>query len=209
MRRPEFIARQSGQPAGLLGRLLTHVMAIETVAANRAAVARLAPLPHERLLEIGCGHGRTVAALAAHAASGCVTGVDHSRDALAVARRRCAAALRRGSARLQCADSAALPFADASFDGALAVHTLYFWAPLAPHLAELRRVLTPRGRAVLAFAPPGAAVARNMPASVYTFRAAAEVAAALRAAGFARVELHTESPHLVVAVARGEHDAEA
>ena len=41
MRRPEFIARQSGQPTGLLRRLIGCIMSHETASANEAAVTQL------------------------------------------------------------------------------------------------------------------------------------------------------------------------
>ena len=203
MRRPELIARQAGRPSGLLGRFLTRVMALETAAANRAAIARLAPAPDARLLEVGCGHGRTVAALANAVPRGHVTGVDHSPAALAVARHRCAALLRVGRVRFDCADSAALPYGAATFDGALAVHTVYFWSPLETHLAELRRVLAPGARLVLGFRRPSARTRADLPASVYTLREPAAIAASLRAAGFAAVDLEIVGDELVLAVATG------
>ena len=203
MRRPEIIARQAGRPAGWLGHLLTRVMAHETAAFNAAAIARLAPRPDARLLEAGCAHGRTVAELARSVPRGLVVGVDHSDAALAVARGRCAALLQTGRVRFECADTAALPFPAAAFDGALAVHTIYFWSPLAPHLAELRRVLTPDARLVLGFRRPSARSRHDFPASVYTQREPAEVADALRAAGFAGVDLAATGGDLVLAIAAG------
>ena len=63
MRRPEFIARQSSRPRGLVGRLLGHVMAIETASLTRDALGLLALQPADRLLEVGFGHGRTSGSL--------------------------------------------------------------------------------------------------------------------------------------------------
>jgi hypothetical protein len=42
MRRPEFVARQSSRPRGILGRLLGHVMAMETASLNNEALELLA-----------------------------------------------------------------------------------------------------------------------------------------------------------------------
>jgi hypothetical protein len=57
MRRPDFIARQSGQPSGWLGRLLLRLMAHETRGLNGEVVAALAPAEGDRILEVGFGHG--------------------------------------------------------------------------------------------------------------------------------------------------------
>jgi len=199
MRRPDFIARQAARPHGLLGRVIGHIMGAETAAANRAALPHLAPPRDARVLEVGCGHGRTIERLAALVPHGQVTGLDHSDAMLALARRRCAALVRAGRVRIDCGDSAHLPYADAAFDRVLAVHTIYFWAPLEPHLAELRRVLARRGRLVLAFRRPTARARRDCPAAIYALRSAESVAAALSAAGFGAVAVEGDDDLAIVA----------
>jgi len=89
MRRPEFIARQSSRPRGMIGRLLGHVMAIETASLNSEALALLALQPSVRVLEVGFGHGRTIRLAAAQVPQGFVLGVDVSRDMVRMAQHRC------------------------------------------------------------------------------------------------------------------------
>ena len=89
MRRPEFIARQSSRPRGMIGRLLGHVMAIETASLNSEALGLLALQPSDRVLEVGFGHGRTIRLAAAQVPQGLVAGMDVSRDMVRMARRRC------------------------------------------------------------------------------------------------------------------------
>src|SRR6185503_1480909 len=84
-----------------------------------------------------------------------------------------------------------LPYTDLSFDKALAVHTLYFWPDLLRPLAELRRVLTPAGRLVIAYRTDPEA-ARSFPPAVYRFRDEAEVAAALGASGFTGIRTYRQ-----------------
>ena len=64
MAKSELIARQSRRPSGWLGEIVARVMAFETAQANRIAVERLAAREGEAVLEIGCGHGRTLARIA-------------------------------------------------------------------------------------------------------------------------------------------------
>ena len=121
---------------------------VEYVAVRRAA--RWVPffLPHlrpgMRLLDCGCGVGSITLDLAEIVAPGETVGVDMDNGQLELAR---ATATTRGlnNARFEVASVYELPYADASFDAALA-HTLLFHLsePLRA-LKELRRVLAPGG----------------------------------------------------------------
>lgn len=182
MRRPEFVARQSALPSGLLGRLIGHVMARETAAVNEAAVELLDLRSTDDVLEVGFGHGATIARVAAAVSGGRVSGVDPSPEMCAMASRRNRRAIEAGRVALRQASAEALPFADASFDKVLLVHTVYFWPDLAPAFGEIARVLRPTGRVVVAHRTDASA-ALNFPPPIYRFREPAAVRNALEAAG--------------------------
>jgi ubiquinone/menaquinone biosynthesis C-methylase UbiE len=185
MRRPEFIAVQGRHPHGFLGAILARVMANETAADNRQAIALLGLREGDRVLDVGTGHGRSLGVIAGLAPGGLAVGVDGSTVALNIAKQSQASLIRAGRVRVECAKSDALPFADASFDRAMAVHTLYFWDPAEPHLGEIARVLKPNGKFVLGFRPAeDALVTQKFPASVYAFRTIAQVESLLAGAGF-------------------------
>lgn len=190
MRRPEFIARQSAHPRGLLGRILVAVMERETAAANDHALDLLRLVAGERVLEIGFGHGRTLERAATAVGAGFVAGVDVSHTAVAAGARRLAPLIRAGRTELRQADSSRLPYADASFDAALAVHTLYFWDDPTIHLREIRRVLRPGGRFVLGFRrAEDTVLVSNFPETVYHFHPTRRVRALLEESGFTEVEI--------------------
>jgi len=176
-------------------------MAVETAAANEAALNFLHLHEADRVLEIGFGHGRTIERAAERVPSGSVAGIDHSEAMLRAARRRCAALIADGRVALYCSDSARLPFPNGSFEKALGVHTLYFWKPPAPHLHEIRRVLAPGGRLVLAFRPAGSGGPADFPAAVYTFHTPDDVRDLLAAADFTAIEIFRHAPELVLAAA--------
>lgn len=184
MRRPTFIAKQSRHPRGWLGTIIGRIMAHETAADNERAIALLGIGAEDRVLDVGTGHGRTLAAMAALADKGLVVGVDNSDAMLKIATRRNKALIAMGRVGVEKAASDALPFADRSFDKAMAMHTLYFWAPAEPHLREIARVLKSGGLFVLGFRPAeDAAVTTRFPEDVYAFRTRPAVEALLLDAG--------------------------
>jgi SAM-dependent methyltransferase len=189
MRRPEFIARHGRRPEGWFGRLLATLMAWETSKENDAALALLEIRPGDRVLEIGFGHGRSIAAASRLTGGGLVAGIDFSPSMVAMARRRTRALVDRGLVELRQGNSLCLPFEDGSFHGVWSVHTVYFWDEPVAHIKEVRRVLKEGGRFVLGFRPASEEARRAFPASVYTFRPADQIRQMLLAAGFHHVGL--------------------
>ena len=150
--------RQFHHPTGLGGRLAGWVMGHRrsNVERNRWAVELLDVSPSDRVLELGCGPGVAIEALAARATAGLVVGVDHSPVVLRQAERRNATAIGDGRVQLVHAPvegglDALLPAAP--FDAALAVNTVGFWPEPAARLAEVRARLRPGGRIALVSQP--------------------------------------------------------
>jgi ubiquinone/menaquinone biosynthesis C-methylase UbiE len=203
VRRPEFIARQSRHPTGLLGWLIGHIMSFETAATNDRAMALLELKRGDRLLDVGCGHGRTVERAADMVGEGgLVVGIDASEEMLRMATRRCQRLIDGGRVRLMLADSASIPYPDESFDKVVTVHTLYFWDDPRRHLRELHRVLRPGGCLAVGFNPKGTAATTNFPASVYSFYDVDEVRDLLREAGFPSVAVEGSGGEVTLAHAR-------
>lgn len=104
------------------------------------------PRVGRRTLEVGCGEGRVTRDLSARGHR--VIGVDSSPTLLAAA----GAADPKGTYLL--ADAAALPLAPASVDLVVAYNSLMDVADLAGTVAEMARVLTPRGRVCASITHP-------------------------------------------------------
>lgn len=92
------------------------------------------------VLDVGCGAGLVSNVLASHGFR--VTGVDFSKDALAVA---CAHAPRDNPPDYQWGDAYALPFADRAFDAVVAFDFLEHVTSPKGIISEVKRVLRPGG----------------------------------------------------------------
>lgn len=110
----------------------------------RSAFARLGDVRGRRVLDLGCGHGMAAVVLARRGAA--VTACDLSAGYVAEARRRAAA--NEVDVAFAVTDAEILPFADRSFD-AVWGHAILHHLDVAAAGRELRRVLQPRGAAVL------------------------------------------------------------
>ncbi len=172
------------------------------------ALAALAPVPGERVLDLGCGCGESSLALASRVApGGHVLGLDLSELMLARARERAAAAgLANVSFRAADVQTAALD--SAAFDAAFSRFGVMFFADPVAAFSNVRRALRPGGR--LAFAcwrpvaenpwvlVPMAAAAPHLtlppPGSPdapgpFSFGAAARVRSILEAAAFESIRI--------------------
>lgn len=200
LRRPHAIAEQARNAHGLLGRLIAFIMARETWAENQRAIAALDIRDGDHVLDVGCGHGRSLAALAARTPSGRVVGTDPSVLMTEIATRRSRDLIKQRRVAVAVAGVEALPFEDASFDRALCVHVVYFWKDLDKAMREVARVLKPGAQLALILRTSADAVAaKRFPAEVYRFWSLDDVLAALKAAGFTPdVVDHGREPALLV-----------
>jgi len=144
---------QFHHPTGVGGRVAGWIMSVRpsNVARSRQAVEMLDVQPAERVLELGCGPGVAVAALAARATRGLVVGVDHSAVMVGQARR----------VRVTQASVENLSIDDGPFDAAIAINTIGMWPDPPARLRDIARLLRPGGRLALVGQPrrPGATAA--------------------------------------------------
>lgn len=133
--------------------------------------------PGHAVLDVACGTGAlTLAAAESAGSGGRVVGLDVNEEMLAVARRKSEAI------EWTCAPAEALPFEDASFQRAVSQFGFMFFAQQAGALAEMKRVVEPGGRLVVAVCDgldhsPGYAVLTELLHRLF----GAEVAEAFRA----------------------------
>ncbi|MBL6455209.1 methyltransferase domain-containing protein [Belnapia sp. T6] len=174
-------------------------------------LARAAPRPGESVLDIGCGSGTSVLALAERVGSGGrVVGIDIAAESVAVAQRRIAAAGLR-QAEVLLADAATHPFPPGSFDLLVSRFGVMFFEEPVAAFAHLRSALKPGARVALAAFRAGAenrwtsgavAAVRDLISpppppgpedpGQFAFADPARVERILRGAGFAEMALASE-----------------
>lgn len=169
-------------------------------------IERLAPQPHERILDIGCGTGRLTREIAGRVPRGLAVGLDLSEPMLRVAAH--APQARGGSLHWVRGDAARLPF-ESAFDAVFSTATLHWIADHARTFQTVLAALRPGGRFV-AQAGGGrnlerlytrAAVLARTPAFAqaftgwrdpWNFRAPEETRTLLERTGFSRVTVWLE-----------------
>ena len=189
---PRFVARQLSRPEGFLGHLIRFLMNRHNARMNAFAVRLLDLAPSDRVLEIGFGGGVALPSLIGRASF--VGGVDLAPDVVAWAKNKFAHAVQAGVADFREGSVDAIPFEPASFSKVCTVNTVYFWPSLDSGFAEIRRVLSPGGRAVVGFLPKDRMDRGKFPADIFTSRAPEEVVDALIRAGFQQVRVERPAP---------------
>ena len=142
-----YIARQLSNPAGIGGKVIFSIMNRYNRPLYDEAI-RLLSLSDagfkESILDIGCGNAYVLNMLA-HQYDCTLTGIDISASMLEYASKRYHKFTKAGRMTFSCQSADAMSFADASFDKAYTINTVYFWENLDTTMSEIWRVLKPGG----------------------------------------------------------------
>lgn len=159
----KVLMRAFGRPEGLLGRIGGRVMERMNRPAAAWGVGLLGPRENEHVLEIGFGPGVAIEILTAAAPGIRVAGIDPSDAMLRQATRRNLAAIARQAVDLRRGTADDLPFADRSFEAALAINSMQVWPDALAGLREIHRVGKAGARLVLVFTPRSGQVREGIP----------------------------------------------
>lgn len=144
-----YLTRQAGRPDRFAGRWFAARMNTAHSALTDWALVGLGALPEARILDVGCGGGRTVAKLVPRSAGPAVHGVDFAPGSALLARDTNAQAIAQGRAGVVRAAVSRLPYRDGTFGLVTAIETHYYWPAPEDDLREVVRTLTPGGRVLV------------------------------------------------------------
>jgi ubiquinone/menaquinone biosynthesis C-methylase UbiE len=109
--------------------------------------------PSDKVLEVGFGPGVGIQLLTSSASAGYVAGVDPSKEMVAQAITRNKKAIGSGRVDLRHGPVASLPFADNTFDKAMAINSMQVWPDAVAGLREMWRCMRTGGTVALGFTP--------------------------------------------------------
>lgn len=148
------ITSQLARPSGLIGRQVTLEMAATNAAMIRDAIERLDVHAGHRVVEVGFGSPRSLAELVRLARPGSVTGVDHARLAVRVAKRRLKSAVAAGHLRIVEAAAEALPLETDTADRILTLNSITYWSDPDAGVAHLARISSPGAKLMVGVRAP-------------------------------------------------------
>ena len=194
---------QTRKPEGFLGRLMLSGMNSGHAKLADWGLAHLPELSASAAVDLGCGGGRNAGELLKKYPTAHVTAIDYSALCVEKAAQYNRAMIAAGRCTVRQGDVSDLQLPEAAFDLATAFETVYFWPGLETCFAQAAKVLKPGGYFLICNESDG-----TDPTSVkfetiidgmksYTPQ---EIEAALKAAGFSRVETdhHPAKPWVAV-----------
>jgi ubiquinone/menaquinone biosynthesis C-methylase UbiE len=149
----KIIDGQYRRPSGILGRWVGRKMVQQHLPENTWTVQVVNPQPNDVILEIGFGPGIAITQVAQRVTDGLVAGIDFSQTMVNVAKKRNQSGAKSGIVDLRYADVVKIPFADATFDKAYSIHSIYFWQKPLVALQEIHRVMKVDGTLILTILP--------------------------------------------------------
>ena len=182
---------QTRKPEGFLGKLMLSGMNSGHAKLADWGLAHLPELSVSEAVDLGCGGGRNAGELLKKYPTAHVTAIDYSALCVEKAARYNRAMIAVGRCEVRQGDVSDLQLPEAAFDLATAFETVYFWPGLETCFAQAAKVLKPGGYFLICNESDGTDPTGLKFETIidgmknYTTR---EIEAALKAAGFSRVE---------------------
>ena len=200
---------QTRKPEGILGNLMITGMNTGHAAMAKWGSDYLRVSDPDAVIDLGCGGGSNIKALAQKYTGAKVTGLDYSELSVERSKAYNSSLIDSGRCDIIRGDVSDTNLPDGSFDLATAFETVYFWPGLEKCFSEVARILGSDGTFMIVNEADGAEgpskqyekIIEGM--KIYTPE---EIETALKAAGFDRVTTyhHDSKPWITVIAEKGE-----
>lgn len=140
---------QAKKPTGLPGMIVAKAMNRVHSGITNWGLSFLEIKEDQKILDIGCGGGKTVNKLAKKIKDGKVYGIDYSDVSVRASTRLNNYFIEQNKVEIQRASVSSIPYPDNFFDIVTAVETYFFWPDLESDMKEVFRVLKPKGRVLV------------------------------------------------------------
>ncbi len=182
---PKTFSQQAKKPSGWIGRfVMSKLFNTGNADLNDFTQQMLTIEKTDKILEIGFGTGKLIAAMADLASEGKITGIDFSATMLQQATRFNRQHVESGRVELLQKECCELPFEDNSFDKLCAINTLYFWEDPEKYLREMLRVLKPQGKIVIGYRDEDQMNQLNLSEDIFSTYSQTDVLNLLLSSGF-------------------------
>ena len=151
MKKYHKLTENAVKPTGFWGKLMIRSMNKGHHALTDWALEHVSVQNGFRVLDVGCGGGKTVGKLCNMVGSGKVYGIDYSELCVKKSEKFNHKNVLCGKANIMQASVSALPFEENTFDLVTAVETYYFWPDKLNDLCEILRTLRQGGKLLLVF----------------------------------------------------------
>jgi ubiquinone/menaquinone biosynthesis C-methylase UbiE len=146
----QLLAAQLRKPDGEIGKQIGEVMNNGNNLINQWTIAALDVQDGDSILEIGMGNGYFVKDILSGRSSVIYHGVDYSQLMVDEAKKLNASFIDTKQANFTVANAGKMPFESNYFNKIFTINTIYFWDNAEDELREIKRVLQPGGKFVIA-----------------------------------------------------------
>jgi ubiquinone/menaquinone biosynthesis C-methylase UbiE len=140
---------QAKKPTGLLGTILARIMNRGHDKLTNWGLNFLNIKNDDKILDIGCGGGRTINKLAKMVKKGKIYGIDYSDVSVKTSSKINKLYINQGKVEIQKAGVSSIPFSKDFFDIITAIETYFLWPDLENDMKEVFRVLKPKGKLLI------------------------------------------------------------
>jgi ubiquinone/menaquinone biosynthesis C-methylase UbiE len=188
-----YFSEQARRPSGFFGRMIMPVIFDRGNAFLNSFVYDVMDIkPDDQILEIGCGTGSLIKAMADSLENGFIEGIDFSSQMVMIAKKKNSRHIARGVVNISEDHFDTHSFKENSFTKACSVNTIYFWEKPERTVNKVSRLMQPGGMFVLAFEDVHQLEQRKLSRDVFRFYRRNAVRRLLENSGFSN-GVHVES----------------